>query len=327
MPIGILTTASYVPPKVLDNKYFESYLDTSDEWIRTRTGILERRKLEEGTNSDIGYWVAKKALEKISMPVENIDIIILGTVTGDYIFPATACIIANKLGLKSTPAFDISAACSGFLYSLHTGYSFVKAGIYSNALVIGIDLVTRIVDMYDRATAVLFGDGGGCALVGNTPKNEIIYSKIYADGSGAHHLYMPAGGTALPPSEQTLKERLHYIKMNGRELFKLATIKMVELLNNMCKELNLNINELSLLIPHQMNVRIMEAVCERLPFPMEKVFVNIHKYGNTGAGSIPIALDEAISQGRIKKGDIVCLVSFGGGLSWAVTLLKWYDNH
>lgn len=325
MGIGIIATASYLPDKVLDNKYFESYLDTSDEWIKTRSGILERRKLEEDkANSDIAYLVGKKAIEKSLLPKDKIDVVIVGTVTGDYIFPATGCLVASKLGLNSVPAFDISAACSGFLYSLHTGYCFVKSGQFKNPLIIGSELVTRIANKNDRATAVLFGDGAGCVILGEAKKNEIIYSKIYSDGSGAQLLYIPAGGTKQPLSSETIDKQLNYIFMNGRELFKIATIKMVELINNTMKELNISVKDISLLIPHQMNTRIMEAVCERIDFPMTNVFVNIDKYGNTGAASIAIALDEALEQKRIKEGDTVCLISFGGGLSWGITLIKWY---
>lgn len=324
MGIGIISTASYVPDKILDNKYFESYLDTSDEWIRERSGILERRKLEDDrTNSDIAYIVGQKALEKVSFPKDKIDVVIVGTVTGDYIFPATACLVASKLGLNNVPAFDISAACSGFLYALHTAYCFVKSGQSSNPMVIGTELVTRIANKNDRATVVLFGDAAGCVVLGETNKNEIIYSKMYSDGSNAHLLYIPAGGTKQPTSHETVDKQLHYIVMNGRELFKIATMKMVELINNTTKELNIRIEDINLLIPHQMNTRIIEAVCERINYPLSKVFVNIHKYGNTGAASIPVALDEAIEQRRIKSGDLVCLVGFGGGLTWGITLIKW----
>ncbi|MFN7181424.1 MAG: 3-oxoacyl-ACP synthase III family protein [Planctomycetota bacterium] len=324
MSVGILSTASYLPDKVLDNKYFESYLDTSDQWIRTRSGIIERRKLEsDKSNSDIAYIVAKSAIEKASLRKEDIDVLIVGTVTGDYIFPATACIVAHKLGLKEIPAFDISAACSGFMYSLHVGYSFVKSGMFNKVLIIGSELVTRITDYNDRSTCVLFGDGAGAVIIGETDKSKIIYSKIFSDGSGAEMLYIPAGGTKLSASYDTVDKRLHYVKMNGRELFKIATLKMVEVINNTFKELNIGPNDISLLIPHQMNVRIMEAVCERINFPMSKVFVNIDRYGNTGAASIPIALDEALKTGRIRQKDIVCLVSFGGGLTWAISLIQF----
>lgn len=324
MGIGIISTASYLPEKILDNKYFESYLDTSDEWIRERTGILERRKLEdEKSNSDIATIVAQQAIDKIQLSKNKIDGVIVGTVTGDYIFPATACIVAHKLGLNSVPAFDISAACSGFLYSLHTGYCFVKSGQFKTLLIIGSELVTRIVNKNDRATVVLFGDGAGCVILGETNENEIIYSRIYADGAGAHLLYIPAGGTKQPSSYQTIDQKLNYVVMNGRELFKIATIKMAELITNTIKELGISITDINLLIPHQMNTRIIEAVCERIHYPMSNVFVNIHKYGNTGAASIPIALDEALEQKKIKSGSLVCLVSFGGGLTWGITLIKW----
>ncbi len=325
MGIGIIVTASYLPEKVLDNKYFESYLDTSDEWIRARSGILERRKLEEDkANSDMAYLACRKAIEKSSFPKDKIDVVIMGTVTGDYIFPATSCLVASRLGLNNVPAFDISAACSGFLYSLHTGYCFVKSGQFRHPLIVGSEVVTRITNKDDRATAVLFGDGAGCVILGETNKNEIIYSKIHSDGSGAQLLYIPAGGTKQPSSHQTIDKQLNYIFMNGRELFKVAIIKMVELINNTIRELNMTIKDISLLIPHQMNTRIMEAVCERVGFPMSNVFVNIDKYGNTGAASIAIALDEALEQKRIKSGDVVCLISFGGGLSWGITLIKWH---
>ncbi len=324
MNIGILSTSSYVPERVLDNKYFESYLDTSNEWIVTRTGILERRKLEDDkSNSDVSYIVAKSAIEEALLSPSDIEAVILGTVTGDYIFPATACMVASKVGIKDAPAFDISAACSGFMYSLHTGYCFVKSGEFNNVLVIGAELTTRITDYYDRTTCVLFGDGAGATIVGKTDKNKIIYSKIFSNGSGAEMLYIPAGGTKLPTSVETVEKRLHYVKMNGRELFKIATLKMTEMINNTLEELNMEPEDISLLIPHQMNTRIMEAVCERLNFPMSKVFVNIDKYGNTGSASIPVALDEAIKGKKIKEGDLICLASFGGGLTWAITLIQF----
>ena len=323
--VSIVGNGSYVPDKVLDNAYFEKIVDTSDEWITTRTGIKERRAVEpDVVTSDLATKAALKALESAKIKAEELDLIIVGTVTPDHPFPSTACYVQKNIGAINASAFDISAACSGFMYSLTVGYQMVSTGSYKNALVIGADILTKITDYTDRASCVLFGDGAGAVILQpNNQGHEVVYTYMGADGTGADVMVQPAGGSRNPASHKTVDERLHYMRLRGREIYKFAVIKMADLVADAAKECHIKVADIALIVPHQVNQRILEAAAERLNISMDKIFVNIHKYGNTAAASAAIAFDEASRSGKLKKGYYVVLVAFGGGLTWGVTVLKW----
>ncbi len=315
----------YVPEEVLTNQYFESYLDTSDEWITQRTGIKERRRASSWENtSDLGAKAAERAIKAAGVGRDGIDLIVCATATPDMPFPSAACLIGAKLGLKGVPAFDLAAGCTGFVYGLAVASSFVESGRFRNVLVVGSEILTRIVDPMDRSTCVLFGDGAGAAVV--SPSNgasEILGFKLHADGGYGELLYLPARGTALELTEEVLEKRLHYAKMRGNELFKIAVREMANVSIELLDELGVGKEEVDWLVPHQANIRIISTLAKRLGLPMAKVVVNIQKYGNTSAASIPIALGEALEQGRIKSGDLVLLVAFGAGLTWGAMLIRW----
>lgn len=314
----------YVPEKVLTNFDLEKIVETSDEWIRTRSGIKERHIVDEKmATSDLAVIASKQAIKNAGIKPEEIDAIILGTATPDMLFPSTACIVQSQIGAREIMAFDISAGCSGFLYGLGIADFMVKNG-YDNVLVIGAETLTKITDFTDRATCVLFGDGAGAVVVKKTNDNEqgIIASYFASEGADWKFLYQPAGGSRIPATEDSLRKRLHYIKMEGNEVFKLAVRAMIESAIKTLEKAKLTSKDVALLIPHQANMRIIEATAKRLNIPMERVYVNLDKYGNTSAASIPIALYEALAEGRIKKGDYVLLVSFGAGFTWAGVLLK-----
>jgi len=321
----IAATGSYVPERVLTNFDLEKMVDTSDEWIRERTGIRERRiAAEKEAASDLAYEAAKAAFKKTDIKPKDIELIIVATVSGDMPFPATACHLQHKLGLKKAAAFDINAACSGFLYGLSIANGFIRSGTYKRILLIGSELLSRITDWEDRSTCVLFGDGAGAAILEATNEDRgIISTHLRADGSMWELLHMPGGGSRHPASKDTVKKKMHCIKMKGNETFKIAVRTLEGLVRETLAENKLKISQLSLLIPHQANLRIIQATAERLDMPIEKVMVNIDKYGNTSAASIPIALDEAVRQGRVRDGDYVLLEAFGGGLTWASVLIKW----
>jgi 3-oxoacyl-[acyl-carrier-protein] synthase-3 len=323
--VSIIGSGSYVPEKILSNSDLEKMVDTSDEWITTRTGIKERRIVEDGVStSDLATRAALKALESAKVSPEQLDLIILGTATPDNLFPSTACYVHQKIAAVNASAFDISAACCGFVYSLTVGYKMVSSGASKNALIIAADALTKLTDYTDRATCVLFGDGAGAVVL--QPHNqghELLYSHLGADGSGTDLMILPAGASKMPASHKTVDERLHYIKLRGREVFKFAVIKMADLVIAAVKECSLTLDDVALIIPHQVNLRILESAAERLNISMDKIFVNIHKYGNTSAAATAIAFDEARNSGRLKKGDIVVLVAFGGGLTWGVNVIRW----
>ncbi|MFA5794503.1 MAG: beta-ketoacyl-ACP synthase III [Candidatus Brocadiia bacterium] len=325
--VGIIGTGSFVPSKVLTNEYFESIVDTSDEWIVTRSGIKERRMIDEKmATSDMCFEAAKKALEAAKIKAEELDVIVIGTVTPDHPFPSTACYLQSRLGAKNAAAFDISAACCGFMYSFGVGTRLMLGSNYKYALVIGAESLTRITDYKDRGTCVLFGDGAGAVVLhsGDTVHgHEIIYTYMGADGNGTHLLYQPAGGSRNPPSHKTVDERGHCVKLKGREVYKFAVTKMSDLIRKAVQECGLTMDDIKLIVPHQVNLRILEAAAERLNFPMERVFVNIHKYGNTSSASVPIAFDEVTRADKLQKGDIAVLVAFGGGLTWASAVIRW----
>jgi len=313
-----------VPERILTNTDLEKIVDTNDEWIRTRTGMVERHISDDSTaNSDLSTEAAKKALAKAGIKAKDLDIIIVATVTGDTPFPATACYIQKNLGATRAAAFDISAACSGFLYGLTIANNLVGNGAYKNVLVIGAELLTKITDYTDRTTCVLFGDGAGAAVV--QPSNGergIIKTLIKSDGRLTDLLYMPGGGSRNPASHETIDQHLHYIKMEGPEVFKAAVKAMGDAAVEVLKQAGIESSDLALLIPHQANIRIIHATARRIKLPIEKVFINVDRYGNTSAASIPIALTEAMEQGRLKQGDLCLLVSFGGGFTTGAVLLK-----
>jgi len=314
----------YVPEKILTNFDLEKIVETSDEWIRTRSGIRERHIADEKTaTSDLAVIAAKRAIENAGINPEDIDAIILGTATPDMLFPSTACLVQSQIGARQVMSFDISAGCSGFLYGLGIADSMVKNG-YDNILVIGAETLSKVMDFTDRSTCVLFGDGAGAVILkkNNDENHGIISTYFAADGSDWKLLHQPAGGSRIPASEDSVKNRLHYIKMEGNEVFKLAVRAMIESAIKTIEKANLSAKDVALLIPHQANIRIIEATAKRLEIPMERVYVNLDKYGNTSAASIPIALAEALQEGRIKKGDYVLMVAFGAGFTWAGVLIK-----
>lgn len=321
----IIATGSYAPEKKLTNSDLEKMVDTSDEWITERTGIKERRiAAEDQSTSDLAFEAAKNALKNAGLKAKDIDIIIVATITPDMLFPSTACFLQHRLGIKNIPAFDISAACSGFIYGLSVADSFIKAGKYKRVLLIGAETLSKFTDWEDRTTCVLFGDGAGAVILEQTEgENGIVSTHLYADGSYWDMLNLPAGGSRSPASKDTVKKRSHYIKMKGNETFRIAVKTLENLVEETLKKNNLKPSQLSVLIPHQANLRIIQATANRLDLSMDRVIVNIDRYGNTSAASIPIALDEAVRTGRVKEGDYILLEAFGGGLTWASALIKW----
>jgi 3-oxoacyl-[acyl-carrier-protein] synthase-3 len=325
MQLEIAGTGSALPRRVMANCEFEEFLDTSDEWIKSRTGIQERRIAEDGeTTAALGASSARMAMEEAGLEPRDVDLVICATISPEYPFPATACLIQAELGLKHAPAFDLSAACSGFVYGLVSGASMINVGIYRNILVVGTESMTRFTDFQDRGSCILFGDGAGAAVIRatNDPHKQLLHSRLHADGSNAKMIWVPAGGAATPASAETVEQRLHYMQMKGREVFKFAVVKMLRVIEQTLKEAKVDPDEISLLIPHQSNLRIIEAMRERLGLAPERVYVNIDRYGNTSAASIPIALDEARRSGRVGSGDLILMVAVGAGMTWASALMR-----
>ncbi|MBU8570050.1 beta-ketoacyl-ACP synthase III [Bacillus stercoris] len=310
MKAGILGVGRYIPEKVLTNHDLEKMVETSDEWIRTRTGIEERRiAADDVYSSHMAVAAAKNALEQAEVAAEDLDMILVATVTPDQSFPTVSCMIQEQLGAKKACAMDISAACAGFMYGVVTGKQFIESGTYKHVLVVGVEKLSSITDWEDRNTAVLFGDGAGAAVVGPVSDDRGILSfELGADGTGGQHLY--------------LNEKRHTI-MNGREVFKFAVRQMGESCVNVIEKAGLSKEDVDFLIPHQANIRIMEAARERLELPVEKMSKTVHKYGNTSAASIPISLVEELEAGKIKDGDVVVMVGFGGGLTWGAIAIRW----
>ncbi|HUU83995.1 MAG TPA: beta-ketoacyl-ACP synthase III [Phycisphaerae bacterium] len=329
-PLGVIIRGmgASVPDDVLNNDFFASYLDTSDEWILPRTGIRERRRAAEGeSNLTLALEASRRALQNAGMSADELDLIIVCTVTPETPLPSTACWLQNELGvggMAGIPAFDLAAACSGFVYGLVTAGLMIQSGPYENALVIGVETLTRITDYQDRSTCILFGDGAGAAIVSRSPDPErrILYWELGADGSRAKAVWIPAGGSRDPASIRTVNERLHYMRMNGRELFKFAVLKMQELIDRTLEKTGVSADDIKLIIPHQSNRRIMESARQRVGVPPEKMAINIDRYGNTSAASIPLALDEAWRSGRVAPGDLVLLVAFGAGVTWGSVLMR-----
>ncbi|OGW72639.1 MAG: 3-oxoacyl-ACP synthase [Omnitrophica bacterium GWA2_52_12] len=316
---------AYIPPKVLTNFDLEKMVETTDEWIVTRTGIRERHVAEKGQRaSDLGAAAALEALKNAGLTADQLDLIIVATITPDMFFPSTACNVQNKIGARCG-AFDLAAACSGFPYALSVAEGFIRAGMYKNILVIGAEVLSGFIDWKDRSTCVLFGDGAGAAIVSRSEDgvSGIIASLMGSDGSQADILEIPGGGSAHPTSEETLREGMHFLRMQGAEVFKVAVRTMELAVRDIMAQARLKVEDIDCLIPHQANLRILQAVSERLALPPEKVFINVDRYGNMSSASTVVALYEAVKTGRIKAGDTVVLVAFGGGLTWAATVLKW----
>ena len=310
---------------MLSNFDMEKMVDTSDQWIVERTGIKERRIADKDqAASDLAYEASKLAIERAGLKATDIDLIIVATVTGDMLFPSTACFLQQRLGAAKAAGFDVNAACSGFIYGLYTADAFVRAGMHNKILVVGTEVLSKITDWEDRTTCVLFGDGAGAVIVEATNEERGLLSiHISSDGSMWELLHLPGGGSRHPVSPASIKKRLHYIKMKGNETFKIAVRTLEDMAVKVLEENNLRASDLSFLVPHQANLRIIQATADRLKIPMEKVLVNIDRYGNTSAASIPIALDEAVTSGRVRDGDYLLLEAFGGGLTWASALVKW----
>lgn len=322
----IAGTGSAVPEKVLTNLDLEKMVDTSDEWIRTRSGIERRHIAEDGeTTATLGAEAARRALEDAGVGPEEVDLIIVATVTPEMLFPSTACVIQDMIGAKNAGAMDLSAGCSGFIYALSVADSFVRIGQSETVLVVASETLSKITDWTDRSTCVLFGDGAGAAVVMPSPDGErgIINTILGSDGSKGELLYMPAGGSRYPASHETVDKRMHYIKMNGREVFKIAVEAMGEAAASVVEGAGYRPEDVDLLIPHQANIRIIKATAKRLGISMDRVYVNIQEYGNTSAASIPIAVDEAKRKGFLRPGDLVVAVAFGAGLTWASTLFRF----
>ena len=320
----IIATGSYTPDKIYTNEYFEKIVDTSDEWIRTRTGMQERHIIEEGQNtSDLCAKAARNALKEANLSPEDVDMILVATVSGDVGFPATACFVQEKLGAFNAIAFDISAACSGFVYGLDLADAYISSGRVKHVLVIGAEALSRITDYSDRNTCVLFGDGAGAAVLAPADDDHgLVATLLQTDGRLNHLLHVPGLGTKNPPSHESVDQGLHTIRMEGREVFKHAVKAMGDAAVQVIKKAEWTGKDVDWLIPHQANLRIIDATAKRANVPQERVFINIHKYGNTSAASIPIALDEARKQGKIQDGHKVVFVAFGAGFTWAAAAIK-----
>ncbi len=325
MGVGILGLGTYVPEKILTNKDLEKMVDTSDEWIVERTGIRERRMVDPSmATSDLATRAAEKALAEAKTSPDEIELIIVATATPDMFFPSTACLVQANLKANNAAAFDLAAGCSGFMYGINTGAQFIKTGLYKKVLVIGAETLTRIMDYTDRNTCVLFGDGAGAVVLGECqPGCGVIGFNMGADGAGGDLLKLPAGGSRLPATAETVANRQHFVHMNGNEVFKFAVKVMGESAFKALENAGLTAADVDILIPHQANIRIIQSAAKRLKLPMEKVIVNVDRYGNTSSASIPIALREAIDDGRVKDGDVIVAVGFGAGLTWASCVIKW----
>ena len=323
--VGILGTGSYVPDRVLSNADLELLVDTSDEWIRARTGMRERHIAAPGqATSDLAVNASVHALEQAGLAAADLDLILVATVTPDYICPPAACLVQHRLGAVRAAGFDISAACSGFINALMTGHKLVASGAYENALVIGADVLSSITDYQDRESCVLFGDGAGAVVLGaDTGDHLLLDHVLHIDGAGADLIRVPAGGSRLPASHETVEHRLHFLSIQGQKVFKFAVAKFSELVEEIIARNGLALEDIGLMIPHQANRRIIEAALKKLGIAEERVFVNVDRVGNTSSASIPMALDEAARRGRIEPGQLVCMVTFGGGLTWGASLLRW----
>ena len=322
--VRIIGTGLSVPERILSNYDLEKMVDTSDEWIRTRTGIIERRIADPNVaTSDMAYEASLRALEAASVDPRDVDGIIIGTVTPDYLFPSTACVLQSRLGAKRAFAFDILAGCSGFLYALQVGKGMIEARDAKTLLIVGAETLSRIIDFEDRATCILFGDGAGAAVITKSEEPGILSICLGSDGDNWELLYMPGGGACIPATRESVNNKLHYLKMKGNDVFKVAVKAMETASLEAIEKAGVTPDEINLFIAHQANLRIMDAVRRRLDLPPEKVFVNVDKYGNTSSASVPIALDEAVREGRVKKGDLILFAVFGAGFTWGAGVVRW----
>ncbi|NDI33429.1 beta-ketoacyl-ACP synthase III [Chengkuizengella sediminis] len=323
--VGIIGTGKYVPERILTNKDLESMVETNDEWIKARTGIEERRIIaEDQATSDLALKAAERALINAGIKAEDLDLIVVTTVTPDMALPSTACILQDKLGAKKAAAYDLSAACSGFIYGLANASNFIATGTYKHILVVGAESLSTITDYTDRNTCILFGDGAGAVVLGPVANDRGFRSfELGADGTGGDLLKVEGGGSRYPSSTKTIENKLHYISMEGREVFKFAVRIMGSAAEEALKKAGLNKSDIDFLVPHQANIRIIEAALDRLELSEDKCVVNLQNYGNVSAASIPIALAEADEQGRLGEGDCIVLVGFGGGLTWGASVLIW----
>jgi 3-oxoacyl-[acyl-carrier-protein] synthase-3 len=325
IPVGVLGTGKYVPERILTNQELETMVETNDEWIVTRTGIRERRIASEvQATSDLCYEAALIALTNAGITADQLDLIIVATITPDMAFPSTACILQEKLGAKKAAAFDLSAACSGFVYGLANASNFIATGTYKHALIIGADCLSKITDYTDRNTCILFGDGAGAVVIGEVPEHRGFKSfELGADGTGGPLLKIEGGGSRYPSSQASIDQRLHYIYMAGAEVFKFAVRIMGNAADEALRKAGWEKTDIDLLVPHQANMRIIQASLNRLELTDDKCMINLDKYGNMSAASIPVALAEAVEQGRLNEGDRLVLVGFGGGLTWGAAALVW----
>ncbi|MBM3429358.1 MAG: ketoacyl-ACP synthase III [Bacteroidetes bacterium] len=322
---AITGVQGYVPEDVLSNADLAKIVDTSDEWITTRTGIKERRLLKNGASSDMAVKAVEGLLKKTNTDPMDIDLVVLATVTPDYPFPSTANLLCDKAGLKNAWGFDLKAACSGFIYAISTGAQFIETGRYKKVIVVGVDKMTSILDYQDRTTCVIFGDGAGAVLL--EPNNEglgVIDFILKSDGSGVEFLVQPAGGSLNPPTLETVEKRMHFVKQEGKQVFKFAVTNMAEVSAEIMDKNNLTSDDVDWLVPHQANLRIIDATADRMGLPKEKVMINIEKYGNTTAGTLPLCLWDY--EKHLKKGDNLILSAFGGGFTWGAVYLKWAYN-
>lgn len=323
--VGIAGTGSRLPDRVMTNDDFASIVDTNDEWIIQRTGIRERRFVEDGENtSELSAAAAKQALENAGVAPEDVDLVVLGTLTPDYLMPSSAALVQDQLGLKNAGAFDVASACTGFLTALHTAEAFVASGRAKRVLAIGAETLSRYLNMKDRTSCILFGDGAGAAVVtpwSDCEQGEILESTLGADGSGFDFIHIPTGGARTPHNHRDYEKDKHFISVRGREVYRFAVSKMTEMIQHVTRDIDPD--EVAWVVPHQVNKRIIDAALERLGWSSERCVVNIDRYGNTSAASVPIALHEAAADGRLQKGQLVVMVAFGAGLTWGGTLLRW----
>lgn len=325
MPIRFSGTGAYVPEQVVPNQHFVDYLETNDEWIVTRTGIRERRRAAaHESTSTMATEACRRAVQDAGLTIDDIDAIVCATATGDYPFPATASLIQGALGGKEIAAFDVAGACAGFIYATVTGSGLIQTGLYRHVLVVGAETLTRYVDPEDRTTCILMGDGAGAAVISkaNNPQQQIMHCELGCDGTRTKQIWVPAGGSQLGATATTVAERLHYMRMKGREVYKFAVVKMQDLIDRALAATELTANDLKLVIPHQSNLRIIESVRERMGLPVEKMAVNINRFGNTSAASIPMALDEARRNGTLKDGDVILMLAVGAGLVWGCIVAR-----